>query len=212
MQAVLFDFDGVIVRSMEHHFEGWRRALAEYDVEMIPEELFVLEGSGVEELVSQLTRKFNLPHYEAPNILERKRFYYDQIKNLEVYAGLPELLAWIEEKGLKTALVTGGSREIVVDTLEKLDLMDRFGIIITTDDVAYTKPAPEPYLLAAELLDVEPQECVVIENAPRGILSAKNAGMTCIAVTTTLSPMYLKQADVIADNLEIVLNTLKRLY
>jgi len=212
MRAILFDFDGVVIQSMEDHFEGWRRALAEYDIQMNPEELYVMEGSGAEELASQFTRKFNLPFNEAANIIERKQHFYAQIKHLELYPHLLELLDWIEEKGLKIALVTGGKRDLVVEALERFGLMDRFGVIITADDVQYTKPSPEPYKLAAELLDVEPKECVVIENAPRGILSAKIAEMTCIAVTSTLSPRYLKESDIITDDLKEVLETLKRLY
>jgi len=212
MRAILFDFDGVVIQSMEDHFEGWRRALAEYDIQMNPEELYVMEGSGAEELASQFTRKFNLPFNEAAHIIERKQHFYAQIKHLALYPHLLELLDWIEEKGLKIALVTGGKRELVVEALERFGLMDRFKIIITADDVKYTKPSPEPYKLAAELLDVDADECFVIENAPRGILSAKIAGMTCIAVTSTLSPRYLKEGDIIADDLKEVLETLKRLY
>ncbi|MCB0263209.1 MAG: HAD family phosphatase [Calditrichaeota bacterium] len=212
MQAILFDFDGVIVRSMEDHFEGWRRTLAEYDIEVQPEEIYVLEGSGEEELANQFSRKFNLPYYEIPNIIERNRYHLDQISNEEIYHNLQDLLDWIDEKGMKTALVTGTKRERVIAILEKFKLMDKFMVIITADDVMFSKPAPEPYLLAAELLDVEASECVVIENAPLGVMSAKNAGMRCIALTTTLSKMHLKQADVIADDLDEALNSLKKMY
>ena len=212
MQAILFDFDGVVIRSMEDHYEGWRRALQEYGIDMAPEELYLMEGSGIEELANQFTRKFNLPYDEAPNIIQKKRFYYDQIKKIEFYPNLINVTEWIKEKELKTALVTGGERYRVMETLENYGLADQFKVIVTADDVQYTKPAPEPYLKAAEILDVAPEECIVIENAPLGIRSAKNAGMRCIAVTTTLPRTFLKQADVITDNLEEVLDMLKRMY
>ena len=212
MQAILFDFDGVVIRSMEDHYEGWRRALEEYGIDMAPEELYLMEGSGIEELANQFTRKFNLPYDEAPNIIQKKRFYYDQIKKIEFYPNLINVTEWIKEKELKTALVTGGERYRVMETLENYGLADQFKVIVTADDVQYTKPAPEPYLKAAEILGVAPEECIVIENAPLGIRSAKNAGMRCIAVTTTLPRTFLKQADVITDNLEEVLDMLKRMY
>lgn len=212
MRAVLFDFDGVIIRSMEDHFEGWRKALEEYGIEMSPEELFVLEGTGVEELAGQLTRKFNLPIDEAPNIIQKKRSYYEQIKKIELYPHLFDVIEWIEEKGLKVALVTGGNRDRVIETLESYGMLEHFPVIVTADDVFYTKPSPEPYLKAANLLDVEPSECVVIENAPLGIRSAKNAGMACIAISTTLPPSFLKEADVVTDNLDEVLEALKKMY
>ncbi len=212
MRAVLFDFDGVIIRSMEDHFEGWRKALEDYGIEMSPEELFVLEGTGVEELAGQLTRKFNLPFDEAPNIIQKKRSYYEQIKKNELYPHLFDVIEWIEEKGLKVALVTGGNRDRVMETLESYGMLEHFPVIVTADDVFYTKPSPEPYLKAANLLDVEPSECVVIENAPLGIRSAKNAGMACIAISTTLPPSFLKEADVVTDNLYEVLEALKKMY
>ncbi len=212
MKAILLDFDGVVIRSMEDHYEGWRRALEEYGIEMSPEELYVLEGAALEELAVQFTRKYNLPAEEKFNILRKKRLYYDQIKKLEYYPHLIELLDWIREKNLKSGLVTGGDRGRVVEALENFGLQDRFDVIITADDVFQTKPSPEPYLKAAQTIEVEPGECVAIENAPLGILSARNAGMRCIAVATTLSPMYLKAADVVADNLEEVLKSLKKMY
>jgi beta-phosphoglucomutase len=212
MQAVLFDFDGVIARSMEDHYEGWRKALEEYGIDMIPEELYILEGAGVEELASQFTRKFNLPVEETPKIIQKKQLYYDQIKKIEFYPYLIDVFEWIKEKNLKTGLVTGGERNRVFDALDNFGLSDRFEVIVTGNDVQHTKPSPEPYLMAAHELDVEPAECIAIENAPLGIQSAKNAGMRCIAVATTLSPMYLKMADVIADDLEKVLEILKKMY
>lgn len=212
MQAILFDFDGVVVRSMEDHYEGWRKALEEYGIEMSPEELYIMEGAGLEELASQFTRKFNLPFEAAPDIIRKKQFHYDQIKKIEFYPHLIDVLQWIEDKNLKTGLVTGGESDRVIEALRSFGLSDRFEVIVTSNDVRHPKPSPEPYLQAAYLLGIEPEECVAIENAPLGIQSAKNAGMRCIAVATTLSPMYLKTADVVADNLEEVLVTLKKMY
>lgn len=212
MRAVMFDFDGVIVKSMEDHYEGWRKALEEYGIEMPPEELYIMEGAGVEELASQITRKYNLPYDEVSNLLEKKRIHYEQIKKDELYPFLIELLEWVEQKELKTALVTGGERERVMHILGDFGLLEKFDVIVASEDVFYGKPSPEPYLKAAQLLGVEPQDCVVIENAPLGIRSAKNAGMTCIAICTTLPPSFLKEADVVTDNLQEVLNSLKKIY
>ncbi|OGW94101.1 MAG: hypothetical protein A3G36_02985 [Omnitrophica bacterium RIFCSPLOWO2_12_FULL_45_13] len=77
-----------------------------------------------------------------------------------------------------------------------------FDHIITGDHVKKGKPYPEPYLLAARELAVKPSECVVIENAPYGIMAAKSAGMFCIALTSSLPKEFLKGADIIADKLE----------
>lgn len=212
MQAILFDFDGVIIQSMESHFEKWRKTLAEYQIDILPEELYVLEGAEEKELANQISRKFNLPYEEIPKIIQLSKHHSDSQETTALYPYLNELFEWIEEKGLKTALVTDSNRDRVIQILEKYNLVDKFKVLITADDVPLSKPAPDPYLMAAELLDVEPSECIVIENAPLGIVSAKVAGMRCIALTTTLGRMYLKQADVIADDLEEALVSLKKLY
>ena len=166
----------------------------------------------MEEIATQFARKFNLPREAAPQIIHKKRNYYEQIKKIEFYPFLLDMLNWIDEKELKRALVTGGDRDRVIQSLDEFGMTDRFQVIITADDVRQTKPSPEPYLVAAQLLDVLPEKCVVIENAPWGIRSAKAAEMRCIAVTSTLPPIFLKEADVVADNLHEVLNALKRMY
>jgi beta-phosphoglucomutase-like phosphatase (HAD superfamily) len=137
MQAVLFDFDGVIARSMEDHYEGWRKALQEYDIEMSPEELYIMEGAGVEELASQFTRKFNLPVEETPRIIQKKQLYYDQIKKIELYPYLIDVLQWIQEKELKAGLVTGGESDRVFDALDNFGLLNRFACSIPN-------PLPSP--------------------------------------------------------------------
>ncbi len=212
MKALFFDFDGVVVKSMEDHYEGWRRVLAEYGIEMAPEELYLLEGQAVEAVASQLIRKFNLPSDQMPVLIEKKRHYYEKIKKQEIYPHLVEVLQWAREKKLAIGLVTGGDRYRVNETLRAFGLEGYFDAVVTAEDVAFTKPSPEPYLRAAQQVGVEPGDCVVIENAPLGIRSAKSAGMKCIAVTTTLPPSFLREADVVVDNLAEALDSLKRLY
>ena len=77
-----------------------------------------------------------------------------------------------------------------------------FDCVVAGDDLKNGKPAPDPYLAAAKILRVDPSRCVVVENAPLGVESAKRAGMFCIALTTSLPKTFLKRADVIADKLE----------
>jgi beta-phosphoglucomutase len=212
MRAILFDFDGVVIKSMESHYHGWQKALEEYGIDMSPEELYILEGQGVEEVASQLVRKFNIPAEERKNIIQKKRLYYNQVKKDELYPYFLDVIEWARQMELKTALVTGGDRERVVKALQAYGIDSYFQIIVTSENVMHTKPSPEPYLTAAQLLGVEPQQCIVIENAPLGITSAKAAEMKCIAITTTLPSSFLKRADVVADNFQEVLEALRKLY
>ncbi len=212
MKALLFDFDGVLVKSMEDHYEGWRRALNEYGIEMIPEELYMLEGQGVVEVASQLSRKYNLPAEETPHLIRKKQEYYNQIKKIEFYPNLLDVLNWAKEKGLKMAVVSGGKRSRIVETLEDFGLSDFFETLITSDDVQETKPSPEPYATAGHFLGCQAEDCFVIENAPLGIRSGKAAGMKVVAIATTLSPYFLKEADVVVSSFGELLEVLKKLY
>ena len=212
MKAILFDFDGVVVKSMEIHYDGWRKVLQEYGIEMSPEELYVLEGQGLEEVASELIRKFNLPSNERQKIIEKKEYFYNQNESAALYPNLIETMNWAKEKELKIALVTGSHFERVDEVLCNFGIETYFDVLVTSNDVYQTKPSPEPFLRAANLLEIDPTDCVVIENSPLGIRSAKSAEMRCIAITTTLPPMFLKEADVVADNFIEVLESLKKLY
>ena len=212
MKAIIFDFDGVIIRSMEDQLLGWQLALAQYGIEMPPEELYILEGVGFEDIASRFTRKYNLPYDEAPRILERKQLHYDQPKSFEHYPHLIEVLDWIRDKGIRAGVVSGGTMLRVTETLESFGLTDYFDSIVTAEDTMTWKPSPEPYLLIAHTIGVSPEDCFVIENAPLGVRSAKLADMKCLGLTSTLAPMFLKQADIVADNLKEALDALQRMY
>jgi beta-phosphoglucomutase len=83
-----------------------------------------------------------------------------------------------------------------------LRIYNLFDYAVTGDHVKRGKPHPDPYLKAAKGLGLRPRECIVVENAPLGIESAKRAGMFCVALTTSLPREYLKRADVVVDSLE----------
>ena len=114
--------------------------------------------------------------------------------------GAEQLVKKLKVKGYLLGLVTGGSSKRLSNSgidslLEKLDVK------ITGDMVAQGKPFPEPYLKEAEFLKVSPKSCLVIENAPLCIESAKKAGMACIAVSSTLEKKYLLHADCMVSNI-----------
>ncbi|MFA5085351.1 MAG: HAD family phosphatase, partial [Candidatus Omnitrophota bacterium] len=115
--------------------------------------------------------------------------------------GAREFLWCLKKRGYALGMVTGttkdGIKEILPKGIEKL-----FDFIVTGDCVKKGKPHPEPYLRAVKGLKLKPSECVVIENAPYGVLSAKRAGTFCIALTSSLPQEYLKKADIIADNFD----------
>ncbi len=202
-KGILFDFDGVVVKSMEQHFEAWQKAFAEKGVQITPQEFFVMEGQGVETIARILGERYNLTDEDTRWIHNRKVNYYNQFMTIEFYDHFHEMLHRLHEKHIPMGIVTGGTRSRVVQIIREY-FDDEFDCIVTVDDVINGKPHPDPFLKGAQLLKLDPGQCIVVENAPLGIQGAKRAGMTVIAVTTTLAARNLKQADFIcADFREV---------
>ena len=106
------------------------------------------------------------------------------------------MLDEVDRRGLKKAVASSGIGRYVEAVLRATGLRDRFSVIITVDQVARGKPAPDVFLAAARALNVEPQDCLVLEDAPAGVQAAKAAGMTCIAVPDyDVTQPDLSQAD-----------------
>lgn len=104
--------------------------------------------------------------------------------------------------GMKLAVVTSSVRSEATSLLEGLGITPFLGATVTAEDISEGKPSPEGYLKAAEQLGVEPSKCVVIEDAPSGVMAAKKAGMECIAVATTHNADELSNADRVTPRLE----------
>ena len=111
---------------------------------------------------------------------------------------------------MKVGLVTGTVQANIKAVLGN-KIIALFDVVITETDVQRGKPYPDPYLRAAQKLDVTPEACLVIENAPVGIAAAKAAGMKCIALTTTLSPQQLDRADYHYTDLHNLMDDLEQL-
>ena len=125
--------------------------------------------------------------------------------NVPPMPGLRELLDEIDRRGLPRAIASSGIRRYVEAVLRVNGLPDRFSVIITGDQVAHGKPAPDVFLAAARALNVEPSDCLVLEDAPAGVQAAKAAGMACIAVPDRgVAQLDLSQADKIVSSLHEV--------
>ena len=202
-KAVICDMDGVIVDSMPYHFLAWYEALRPYGISVKCFDVYIREGERWQRSLEDFLRGSGIsPSKELFKkvFMARRKLFKNRFKRF-VFNGAREFLARLKKKGyilgLVTATTSSGVKEILPKNIEKL-----FDHIVTGDHVKKGKPYPEPYLKAAKSLNVKPEECVVIENAPYGITSAKKAGMFCIALTSSLPEEYLKGADVIADSLD----------
>ena len=201
--AILFDFDGVIARTMEDNFQAWSYALSSLGIDLEKEEYFLEEGRTSREYAKMILSERQAERNLATQIIKIKNDYYSQIHKFSLYDGVEEIVLALKKRGFKLGLVSGGSYARVCCE-NALSLLAHFDVIITGDDKLNGKPAPDPYLTAASRLGLSPQECLVVENAPLGIQAAKEAGMDCVAISSTLDPKFLAQADqVISDVREV---------
>ncbi len=206
MKAILFDLDGLMVDSEPHSLASWEAVLEERGVQLDQLTIESILGLRIDTTARTLIDKYNLP--DTVQALSDAKTDY-QIAHLEgkvkPMPGLIELLDEIDRRGLKKAVASSGIRRYVEEVLRVNGLLDRFSVIITGDQVAHGKPAPDVFLAAARALNVEPSYCLVLEDAATGVQAAKAAGMTCIAVPDHgMAKLDLSQADQIMASLHDV--------
>ena len=191
--------------SMPYHFISWYEALRPEGVRVTCFDVYAKEGERWEKTIRDFLRRESIrPTPEVfKRIYARKQKYFRQYFKPRLFKGMEEFIACLKHKGYKLGLVTGTPAQDIKAILP-VEIISKFDIVVAGDSVKKGKPHPEPYLTAAKLLELDPAKCVVIENAPYGIESAKRAGMFCIALATSLPKEYLTAADVVVNRLKEV--------
>jgi HAD superfamily hydrolase (TIGR01509 family) len=180
-KAYLFDCDGTIVDSMPLHYVSWTTTLAQWNCEF-PEPLFYAwGGTPTEDIVAALNQKYAL-QMPVDEVAHRKeKWFLDHLAQLQA---VPEVLEHIElsHGRIPFAVVSGGTRDAVIASLQALNLLDRFETLVCAGDYLRGKPDPEPFLVAAGRLGVAATDCLVFEDTELGIQSATAAGMASVKV------------------------------
>jgi len=191
--AILFDLDGVLVDSTGSVTRQWRR-WAEDNIIDPQKVLDIAHGVRTIEIVRRLA-----PHVdaEAEALMLEKREADDQ-EGVSVMSGAAALLASIPEG--RWCVVTSGTRYLATARL-KLGNLPIPNVLVSADDVSKGKPDPQPYLMGAKLLGMNPVECLVIEDAPAGIRAAHAGGMKAIGITSTYPASGLQEADAVIEKL-----------
>ncbi|PLX26456.1 MAG: hypothetical protein C0600_10780 [Ignavibacteria bacterium] len=207
IQAVFFDLDGVIADTLHFHFLAWDKMFQDLGGSVSEHSVLLHEGRASREILPTFLEEagVTLAAEEHEDFIERKRAYYRSIVKMTYFPHVFEVIGEIRRRGFKTALVTASSTKNMEAALpeEKRALFD---FLITGDEVRRAKPNPDPYLAPMHHMNLQPAQCVVVENAPLGIESAKNAGMACVAVETTLGSEYLGMADHIIHEIRDLLD------
>lgn len=210
--AVLFDLDGTIIDS-EYYWMASERALAERHGKAWTED----DGKNLIGLSLDESSRLIKAHLESDlEPVEIVRQLTDSVNNLlrsEVpwRPGARELLLNLREAGIKTALVTMSMRRTALQVVEAIGF-EAFDIIVAGDDVLRGKPHPEPYLNAAELLGVRPEDCVAFEDSVNGLTSAEAANTKAVGIPNMMN-IPAKSGRILWETLEgVTIHDLQNLF
>ncbi len=186
-EAVIFDCDGTLVDSMPAHFDAWCEALASYGAGGIFKEdvFFAMGGRPTRDIVVDLNAEYNLKLDPEAIALAKREAFLNKLDKVRLIKEVAEFAQSLRGK-MPLAVASGGSRYVVEKTLRLMNCSDWFDEVVTADDVEYGKPNPDIFLHAAKLLRVAPEKCLVLEDAPPGVIAAQAAGMAVITIPMPL--------------------------
>jgi len=218
IEALVFDFDGLIVDTETPDFESWRLAFLQHGAELTLSEWsecvgreygFIDPHAILEEKTGRAVDRDELKAWRKPH-------FRKMLARQPVLPGVVDYLDGARERRIRTAVASSAPRRWVQPKLEKLGLADRFDCVKCEEDAPAAKPAPDLFLAAADALGAEPVKCVAFEDSPNGVLAAKRAGMFCVAVPNAITrQLKIEGADLTVDSLadlplEALLSRLER--
>ncbi|MGJ1437981.1 beta-phosphoglucomutase [Sphingobacterium siyangense] len=202
VKAVIFDLDGVLVDTAIYHFQAWHR-LAEdlgYSFSIVDNEQ--LKGVSRIESLELILKWAGVEKSEAEKadlLVLKNQWYLELIEQLSpdhLLSGSLELLKKLQEKGIKIGL--GSASKNAMGILEKTGIIPYFDALIDGNVVQLSKPNPEVFLKGAEVLEIAPAHCLVLEDAQAGIDAARAAGMQVIGIGLE---EHLRGADLVVADL-----------
>ena len=196
IKACIFDLDGVIVDTARYHYLAWKRLAKELGIDLTLEDNERLKGVSrmrSMEIILEIGG-ISIGEHEKERLANKKNTWFvDYIERMapeEIFPGVKLLIRGMRELGIKTALASSSKNAKTV--IQLLHIKNEFDVVVDGTMITHTKPHPEIFLLAADRLGVEPEACLVFEDAEAGVEAALAAGMKCVGVG---SPVMLKEAN-----------------
>lgn len=180
MNAIIFDFDGLIVDTESIWYEAFRLVFQRYDYELTIDEFALCIGTSDDVLFDHLKKKISFTKESV--IKEAEGIYRDQLQHVKLRDGVLEYLGTAKKLGLKIGLASSSNRNWVESFLNRFGIMNYFDVIKTSDDVANIKPDPELYVAAIEGLKSAPEETIAFEDSKNGLMAALAAGLSVVVV------------------------------
>jgi len=180
-RAVIFDFDGTIVDSCEAHIESFKRALSKFGLTVEDREIYRGFGKPARQILLEILPQQARAHVDE--LVKEKRIQFIETSlEVRVFDGVEETLRYLKQRGIATALATSADRPSVLRVLSRFGLEGYFDVILSAEDVKAAKPSPDIFILAAERLAVETQECLVVGDSVFDVIAAREAGIKTVAI------------------------------
>lgn len=202
MQGAIFDLDGVIVDTAKYHYLAWKKLAGELGFEFKESDNERLKGVSRVRSLEILLEVGGLSFSEEEKLLmaEKKnnRYleYISGIDESELLKGAREYMLMLKDRGVRIALGSASKNSQII--LNRLKIADIFDAIVDGNKVSRAKPDPEVFLVAAQELDLKPEDCIVFEDAEAGIAAARAAGMRTVGIG---SREALRDADIVVPGL-----------
>lgn len=184
IKLILFDLDGVLIDAKDIHYRTLNLALGEYAITS-EEHLNIYDGHKTRQKLNMLTKNKSLPLSLHDHIYEVKQnLTIAEICDLKPTPHIVQLFKFLHKEGYQIGVCSNSIRRTVLTALAKSELIEYCSVIISNEDVKNSKPHPEMYWKAMSLMGVTPEETVIIEDSPPGILAATRSKAKCIRVTS----------------------------
>jgi beta-phosphoglucomutase len=181
-KGVVFDFDGVVVDSHPVHLRAWRKFLESTGRAVSEEQLqFILDGRRRDDILRHFLGALcddKLVEYGR----QKEQLFRSEAAEVRTIDGLVSFIEDLQREKLILSVASSGSRNRIDFLMQQLDLKKCFRVVITGDEVARGKPAPDLFLRAAHDLGIEPFELIAFEDAVSGVKAARSAGMKCVGI------------------------------
>ena len=187
---IIFDMDGVIFDTERCYHECAAMAGDKVGLEGVDEVAFECIGVTEEETARKMRARYGDDAPLEEFAREMRRIFMDRYEEngLPMKEGVVELLEFLKQRGAKIAVASSTKRDVVEMELRDAGLIEYFDVIVGGDMAQASKPAPDVFLLAAEKLGVDIQDCIVIEDSFNGVRAARTAGATVFMVPDMLEP------------------------
>lgn len=181
--GLIFDMDGTLADTMPTHLIAWSQSMAEHDLVLSEDRFYALGGVPANKIIAMLAKEQGKVVDPDAIADAKEALFLELLKDVEPVVPV-KAIADFHREYIPMAVATGSPKWVAERILKALGIRDWFGAVVGAECVPNSKPAPDVYLKAAELIGVDPKRCHAFEDTQLGIEAARNAGMAVVDIHT----------------------------